>query len=84
MSVKPQPTRSAATPAAKPAQPQAQPAQPPAQPAQIDENKLRELTEQLAYELYEKRGRSDGNHEQDWLEAEKIARARLQSKNGRS
>jgi len=30
----------------------------------------------VAYELWEKRGRTHGNHQTDWLEAERIVRAR--------
>ena len=48
-----------------------------AAPSNVDEQRLRELTEKVAYELYEKRGRTPGNHEADWYEAEKIARQRL-------
>jgi hypothetical protein len=33
----------------------------------------------LAYELYEQRGRTPGNELADWLEAERILRARSQS-----
>ena len=31
---------------------------------------LQEQIRQRAYELYEKRGRRDGHHEQDWAQAE--------------
>ncbi len=47
---------------------------------QIDEKKLRELTAKIAYELYEKRGRSHGSDQADWFAAEKIARDRLAGK----
>lgn len=55
------------------------PAVAPAAPTPIDEGELRELTEKVAYELYEKRGRADGQDFDDWLAAEKIARERLLS-----
>lgn len=35
-----------------------------------EEGALRELIEQRAYELYEQRGREDGFHTQDWVQAE--------------
>ncbi len=31
---------------------------------------LQDQIRQRAYELYEKRGRRDGHHDQDWLQAE--------------
>ena len=31
---------------------------------------LQDQVRKRAYELYEKRGRRDGHHEQDWLQAE--------------
>ncbi len=37
---------------------------------------LQEEIAKVAYELYEKRGRSPGCHLDDWLEAERIVRAR--------
>jgi hypothetical protein len=43
-------------------------------------NKLREEIARVAYELYEKRGRGDGCHLDDWVEAEKIVRARHAAK----
>jgi hypothetical protein len=39
-------------------------------------DKLYEEIAQVAYELYEKRGRCEGCHFDDWLEAEKIVMAR--------
>ena len=45
--------------------------------AKPDAGALRALTEKLAYELYEKRGKKHGYHHADWLEAEKIAKAKL-------
>ena len=35
--------------------------------------------EELAYKLYEERGRTDGNDQQDWFEAESILRERGKS-----
>ncbi len=37
---------------------------------------LQEEIAKVAYELYEKRGRGPGCHLDDWLEAERIVRAR--------
>jgi hypothetical protein len=37
---------------------------------------IREEIAKVAYELYEKRGRAEGHHVEDWLEAEKIVTAR--------
>ncbi len=39
-------------------------------------NKVYDEIARVAYELYEKRGRSEGCHFDDWLEAEKIVLAR--------
>ena len=36
----------------------------------------------LAYELFERRGRTPGNDLQDWLEAERILQQRRRSGNG--
>jgi hypothetical protein len=36
----------------------------------------REKIEKRAYELYEQRGRKDGFHEQDWIEAENEVRVK--------
>jgi hypothetical protein len=56
------------------------PQSPGSKPAsKVEATQLRVLTEKLAYELWEKRGRNNGNDVQDWLEAEKIARQRLSS-----
>ncbi len=41
---------------------------------------IREEIVKVAYELYEKRGRADGHHVDDWLEAEKIVLARRAGK----
>ena len=38
---------------------------------------LRALTEKLAYELWEKKGKKHGQDVENWVEAEKIARQRL-------
>jgi hypothetical protein len=35
------------------------------------------MTERIAYEMYEQRGCAHGRDLDDWLEAEKAARARL-------
>jgi len=43
----------------------------------LDEARLRELTQEIAYELYERRGGGEGRDFDDWLLAEKIARERL-------
>lgn len=37
----------------------------------------------VAYELFERRGRTHGNDLQDWLDAERIIRERRRSGNGR-
>jgi len=37
----------------------------------------------VAYELFEKRGKSHGNDQRDWFEAEHILHTRRQSGNGR-
>lgn len=42
-----------------------------------DTNALRALTEKLAYDLWEKKGRKHGSELGDWLEAEKLARQKL-------
>ena len=38
---------------------------------------LRALTEKLAYELWEKKGKRHGQDVENWVEAEKIARQKL-------
>jgi hypothetical protein len=43
-------------------------------------NKLREEIARVAYELYEKRGRGEGCHLDDWVEAERIVKARYKKK----
>jgi len=43
----------------------------------LDDARLRELTQEIAYELYERRGGGEGRDFDDWLEAERIARERL-------
>ncbi len=42
----------------------------------MDKASLRDEIARVAYSLYERRGRSGGNAERDWLEAEKIVMAR--------
>jgi hypothetical protein len=42
----------------------------------VSMNKLRDEIAKVAYELYEKRGRGQGCHLDDWLDAEKIVMAR--------
>jgi len=37
---------------------------------------LRDEIAKVAYELYQKRGRGEGRHHEDWIEAEKIVKAR--------
>ena len=39
-----------------------------------DEGNLQEKIRQRAYELYEKRGRRDGRHQEDWAQAEQQIR----------
>lgn len=46
--------------------------------ATISEQELRERIAQKAYELYEKRGRTDGCDVEDWLEAERLVLAQLE------
>ena len=41
-------------------------------PATVDPNGVWPLIAQKAYELYERRGRAEGNEMGDWLEAERI------------
>jgi hypothetical protein len=65
-----------ATPTQPKVSPQA-PAAPAAKPAAKDPAQLRALTEKLAYELWEKRGRRHGQDVENWIEAEKIARQKL-------
>ena len=43
------------------------------------ESRYRSFVEQIAYSLYERRGGSQGDHIDDWLEAEKRVRATEQS-----
>jgi Protein of unknown function (DUF2934) len=38
---------------------------------------MQERIAKVAYELYEKRGRQDGHHDKDWLEAERLVKARI-------
>jgi hypothetical protein len=38
---------------------------------------LRALTEKMAYELWEKKGRRHGQDVENWIEAEKMARQKL-------
>lgn len=41
---------------------------------------IREEIAKVAYELYEKKGRIEGRHVEDWLEAERIVMARREGK----
>ena len=50
------------------------------QPAQATQDEIAKV----AFELFERRGRIHGHDQQDWFEAERIARARRRSGNGRS
>ncbi|HXX79916.1 MAG TPA: DUF2934 domain-containing protein [Thermodesulfovibrionales bacterium] len=43
-------------------------------------SKLCEEIARMAFELYEKRGKADGFHLDDWLEAERIVMARHEEK----
>lgn len=43
-------------------------------------NKLYEEIARVAFELYEKRGKAEGFHLSDWLEAERIVMARHEKK----
>lgn len=43
--------------------------------SQQSETIPQELIQKLAYELYEKKGRKDGNDVEDWLLAEKIIKS---------
>jgi hypothetical protein len=43
-------------------------------------NKLYEEIARMAFELYEKRGKADGFHLEDWLEAERLVMARHEKK----
>jgi len=63
-------------PRADPRQTSAPAAKPAAEP-QIEEKKVRELTEKIAYEFYEKRGGAHGRDLDDWFAAEKTAREQL-------
>lgn len=38
---------------------------------------LRAMTEKLAYELWEKKGKKHGQDVENWIEAEKLARQKL-------
>ena len=38
----------------------------------LDEQAVRDRVAKIAYELYEKRGRSEGCDVEDWLEAERL------------
>ena len=40
------------------------------------DKKLHDEISKVAYDLYEKKGRKDGCHHDDWVEAEKIVKAR--------
>jgi hypothetical protein len=45
-----------------------------------DEETVRKMIEEKAYELYEKRGGEHGNDFEDWFEAEKIVMEKIQKK----
>ncbi len=49
-----------------------------AEPA-VSEQELRERIAQKAYELYEERGPAQGSDIEDWLEAEKLVLAELET-----
>ncbi|MCL5023241.1 MAG: DUF2934 domain-containing protein [Nitrospirae bacterium] len=40
------------------------------------DRKLHDEIAKVAYELYEKKGRLEGRHHEDWMEAENIVKAR--------
>lgn len=48
--------------------------------AQLDDATLHELVSRRAYELYESRGRVEGHHCEDWLEAEREILAAAEAK----
>jgi Protein of unknown function (DUF2934) len=67
-----------ATPSTQPkTAPATNPAAPAAKTNPKDLTQLRSMTEKLAYELWEKKGRKHGQDVENWLEAEKIARQKL-------
>lgn len=45
--------------------------------ASISKDDMRKLIEKKAYELYEKRGKKSGYAMNDWLEAERIIKAKF-------
>ena len=47
------------------------------------ENTMRDEIAKVAYDLYEKSGRAAGRDTQNWLEAEKIVRARYEKEAGK-
>lgn len=53
-------------------------AAPGASPGEVDPAALRSLTEEIAYDRYLQRGCADGSDLDDWLAAEREARARLE------
>lgn len=76
MSVKPQPKSPSTTsgPSPRSTPPQA----PAASKKPIDEDRVRDLTASIAYDLFVKRGRVQGHDVEDWLAAEKLAREKLE------
>lgn len=43
----------------------------------VSSNDMKNLVAKKAYELYEKRGKQGGHSTDDWLEAERIIKAKL-------
>ncbi len=48
----------------------------------MSKGSLHQEIAEMAYSLYEKRGRKPGHQEQDWLEAEKIVQERRKAQDG--
>jgi hypothetical protein len=48
-----------------------------AKPTTANNPQLRAMTEKLAYELWEKKGKKHGQDQENWYEAEKLARLKL-------
>ncbi len=55
----------------------AKPAPGPTKNVGANNPQLRALTEKLAYEMWEKKGRKHGHDVENWVEAERIARKQL-------
>ena len=72
-------SRTAAPIQAPAAAPARAPVQAAAAPA-VDAGAIRAMTERIAYDLYEQRGREDGHDLEDWLAAERAAGERLARK----